>query len=132
MKTKKTTSKKASTKTTSKFKNKKVTLQSQDHKGNPITVTFDSMGEYKRWLVLFGDFRAGRISMLRRQVRYRLFSACGNTVCRYVADFVYMKNGRLVVEDFKSAHTAKLPMYRLKKKWLKADYGIEILESYRA
>ena len=45
-----------------------------------------------------------------------------------MAFFTYILNGKLVVEDVKSEWTAKLPMYRLKKRWMKAEYGIDITE----
>ena len=44
----------------------------------------------------------------------------------YVADFVYKdRDGRQVVEDAKGVHT---PVYRLKKRWMLAEHGIEIVE----
>jgi hypothetical protein len=52
----------------------------------------------------------------------------GVIVCRYVADFVFIRDGRRVVEDVKSAFTKTLPMYRLKKRLVRAALGIEISE----
>jgi hypothetical protein len=46
-------------------------------------------------------------------------------VCTYRADFTYLEDGRLVVEDAKGWRTE---MYLLKRKWLKAEYGIEVRE----
>ena len=44
----------------------------------------------------------------------------------YKADFRYMQDGELIVEDVKGMKT---PIYNLKKKMIKAIYGIEILET---
>lgn len=55
-------------------------------------------------------------------------TANGIKICVYIADYIYIENGRSVVEDVKSAFTAKLPVYRLKKKLLSALLGIEIRE----
>ncbi len=51
----------------------------------------------------------------------------GVIVCRYVADFVYIRDGRRVIEDVKSSFTKMLPVYRLKKRLL-AAVGLEINE----
>jgi hypothetical protein len=90
-------------------------------------VKWDSEREYVRWLVLFEWFSKGLISHLRRQVKYKI-THNNEFICVYKADFVYVRNGSLVVEDVKSDFTAKLPVYRLKKKLMKAHYGIEITE----
>ncbi len=53
----------------------------------------------------------------------------GKQICSYIADFVVTyANGRVEVVDVKSAFTAKLPVYRLKKKLVEAVYGITIIE----
>ncbi len=69
---------------------------------------------------------AGSIQGLRRQVRIPIVWN-GIRVCMYVADFVFVRGGRRVVEDVKSAFTKTLPVYRLKKKML-AALGITIEE----
>lgn len=46
----------------------------------------------------------------------------------YVADFVYMENGKQVVEDVKSDITRANPVYKIKKKMLMYVHGIEITE----
>lgn len=90
-------------------------------------VRFDSAKEARRWAELQLLERCGAISDLRRQVRFPLV-VNGETVCVYVADAVYTDGGKQVVEDVKSAHTRKLPVYRLKAKLMAAVYGIEIRE----
>ncbi len=97
--------------------------------GNKKTVAdgivFDSGKEARRWQELR---IAPGIGDLERQVRYDI---CINNVhvCSYVADFVYTTgDGKRVVEDVKSEATRKLPVFRLKKKLMKAVLGIEITE----
>lgn len=90
-------------------------------------VKFGSRKEANRYQALTVLLGAGIINDLRLQVPYKLF--CGDVVvCKYVADFVYfdtLKNSS-IVEDVKGFKT---PVYRLKKKIMKACYGIDILET---
>lgn len=88
---------------------------------------FDSRKEAKRYLELLPRWRAGEIQALDLQKRIRLI-VNGIVVCTYVADFAYIEKGKRVVEDVKSRITRKLPVYILKKKLLKAIYGVEIME----
>lgn len=67
------------------------------------------------------------ISELKHQVPFS-FELNGILICRYFADFTYIENGKLVVCDIKSKITAKIPMYVLKKKMMRAFHNIEILE----
>jgi hypothetical protein len=90
-------------------------------------VKWDSRKELARWRLLWDRQQRGQISQLRRQVRFGLV-VNGVHVCDYVADAVYVEAGRRVVEDTKSAFTRKLPVYRLKRKLMKAVHGIEIRE----
>jgi hypothetical protein len=90
-------------------------------------ITFDSQREAARWLELKALESAGAIAALRRQVRIPIV-VNGVRVCVYVADFTYVERGRRVIEDVKSSFTRKLPVYRLKKKLVKAACGIEIIE----
>lgn len=46
-------------------------------------------------------------------------------MCTYRADFTYLADGQLVVEDAKGHRTE---MYLLKRKWLEAEYGITVRE----
>ncbi len=68
---------------------------------------------------------AGLITDLRLQVPYQI-TVNGKRVCRYVADFVYIENGKEVVEDVKGMKT---PVYNLKKKLMEAVFGVVILET---
>lgn len=89
-------------------------------------IKFDSKKEARRYKELLILQLAGNIKDLKLQ---QSFSLLVNQieVCRYVADFVYFDNekGKQVVEDVKGFKTR---MYILKKKLMKAVYGIEILE----
>lgn len=94
-------------------------------------ITFDSKGEAQRWMFLRMMERRGVIRELNNQVTFNI-SYDTKKICKYVADFVYLKDGKRVVEDFKSSAT-RTPVYRLKKKLLSVMYGVEIKEvdSYR-
>lgn len=89
-------------------------------------ITFDSKREAERYDELQLLVRAGQIHGLRLQPSWDLH-VMGVKVARYVADFSYhvWAEGPVVVEDVKGMRT---PMYRLKAKMLKAEYGIEIRE----
>lgn len=91
-------------------------------------IWFQSKKEGERWAVLVSLLRAGRISCLTRQRRFKL-KVNGHLVCTYVADFVYIEAGRQVVEDVKSPVSRKLQPYPIKKKMMMAIYGIEIKET---
>ena len=85
---------------------------------------FDSKAELARYLELRRQQTAGLISSLIRQ-REIPITVNGVTVCRYVADFYYVRDGREVYEDVKGFRTAT---YSLKKRLLSAFLGIEIDE----
>jgi hypothetical protein len=88
---------------------------------------FDSMKERDRYISLRYLVGTGDITELECQVSFRLESD-DKKICDYVADFVYRRNGEMIVEDVKSAMTRRLAVYRLKKKLLLAQYKIEIKE----
>jgi hypothetical protein len=91
-------------------------------------VTFDSKREARRWQELKLLERAGEISRLERQVKFPL-TVEGHLIANYTADFQYYttKPKARVVEDVKGGGTLKLPAFVLKKKLMKAIYGIELL-----
>lgn len=102
----------------SKYGNRKVTLNG---------VTFDSQHEAQRYLVLDLARRQGQISELAVHPRYRL-EVNGKLVCGFWPDFQYVnREGKLVVEDAKSAPT-KTRAYRIKVKLFKALYGHDVVE----
>jgi hypothetical protein len=98
----------------------------------PFVRAFDSTGEYTRYVELTRLENSGQIYELHRQVDYPLV-VNARVICHYVADFVYrdIETDDIVVEDFKSRPTMT-PVYRLKKKLMKAIHGIEIKESMDA
>lgn len=93
----------------------------------PDGQVFDSVKEYHRWGCLRLLERAGRISDLKRQVKFELIpKQKGERACYYIADFTYYEDGNLVVEDCKGYKTE---VYRLKKKLLLWVHGIRITET---
>jgi len=46
--------------------------------------------------------------------------------CSYVADYVYKRDGKMIVEDCKGFRT---DAYVIKRKWMLDKYGIRILET---
>lgn len=94
-------------------------------------ITFDSRRESDRYLVLKGMEEDGAIEDLRRQVRYELvpaFDVDGRHYqpVFYVADFVYVEDGKEVVEDVKGVRT---DVYKLKSKLFARRYGMSIRET---
>lgn len=94
---------------------------------SPDGQVFDSVKEFHRWGVLKLLERAGKISDLKRQVKYELIPKQeGERACTYIADFVYYENGKLVVEDSKGFKT---DAYKIKKKLMLWVHGIRIKET---
>lgn len=89
-------------------------------------ITFDSKKEAKRYLELKAMEKVGAIQKLQLQVPFVLIekSKYGRSI-KYVADFVYNKNGSKIVEDVKGVKT---PVYKLKKRLMAEKYGIMIQE----
>jgi hypothetical protein len=91
-------------------------------------VRFDSAKEARRWAILQALERDGLIAELRRQVPFDLHAPGGQKVATYWADATYIEDGKLVVEDVKSPPTRKKETYQIKRRWLLAEYGVEIRE----
>lgn len=89
-------------------------------------IRFHSRREAERYGNLKLLLRCKEIANLRLQVEYPI-KVNDQHVCTYIADFVYddLATGQEVVEDAKGMST---PVYRLKKKLLKATQGINIIE----
>lgn len=87
---------------------------------------FDSQRECDRYEELRMEMMAGTITLLDVHPRFVL-SANEQVVGHYTADFSYFRNGDFVVEDVKSRPT-RTEAYRLRKKLVKALYGVEIRE----
>lgn len=109
---------------------------------------FDSLKERSRWNELNLLQRAGNITDLQRQVKFvliptqyeryeRYSKKTGKRLkdgirvvekeCSYWADFVYMKDGKKVVEDTKSEAT-KTKDYIIKRKLMLWVHNIRIKE----
>lgn len=94
-------------------------------------IEFDSAREAKRYTRLRALEEEGEIRHLRLQVPFELVPSfdCDGVKyreMRYVADFVYVRDGKVVVEDCKGFKT---PEYKLKKKLMAYVNHINIEES---
>lgn len=89
-------------------------------------IRFASKKEARRYEELKLLKRAGAIDMVGMQPKFPL-EVNGQLICTYIADFQYLdvKSQKVVTEDCKGMKT---PVYRLKKKLMKAIHGIEIKE----
>lgn len=87
-------------------------------------IEFDSKKEAARYQELKIMEKAGIISELKLQVVHDL-SVNAVHVCKYIADFTYIRDNRRVTEDVKGMKTI---IYKMKKKLMKAIYNIEIQE----
>lgn len=111
----------------SKYGNVKTQRQAEE------PITFDSQKEARRYDELLLELKAGLIRNLRLQPQYTLQESYktydGKRVraIRYVADFSYIRNGALVVEDVKSKAT-KTAQYQMKRKMMLERFGIEVEE----
>jgi hypothetical protein len=90
-------------------------------------IVFASKAEARRYGELKLAELSGSVSALELQPKFPLI-VNGKKISTYIADFRYIENGRTVVEDVKGVRT---PVYRLKKKMVEAQYGIEIVEVAR-
>ncbi len=106
----------------SKYRNKKIVIDGEK---------FDSERESERWQDLLILQHIGEIKDLRRQVKFELqpsYKKNGKTIraITYIADFTYLLNGKLIVEDSKGYRTE---VYKLKKKLFEYKYpDLEIKE----
>jgi len=89
-------------------------------------ITFASKKEAGRYQDLKLLLKAGEITDLVLQPKFPLV-VNGHKIGSYIADFQYKANGETVVEDVKSEAT-KTPVYRLKKRLMKALLNVEIKE----
>ena len=96
-------------------------------------IRFDSKREAARYQELYQLWKAGVIKDLKLQHAFVLqdgFTTPDGERIRaieYRADFTYMQDGELVVEDVKSKAT-KTPVYEIKRKMLADRYGLSVRE----
>lgn len=88
---------------------------------------YDSQKEANRAYQLKLMEKAGKIQNLRQQIHFLLqewfrYNGKAERKIEYVADFVYDKDGKMIVEDVKSPITKKNPVYRIKRKLLLNRY----------
>lgn len=123
-----------------KYGNKKIVIDG---------ITFDSTKEGKRYIVLKQAERDGLISELTLQPRWELLPAkkeryvkhlktkdkiCERTVMlpiHYTADFSYVKDGLLVVEDVKSSPKLLSRDVPLRLKMMKYFHDIDVRLVYK-
>ncbi len=100
-------------------------------------IHFSSKAEAKRFGELMLELRAGMIAGLELQPRFELetyfstepesnFCREGRMIKigRYVADFRYVRQGKIIIEDVKGG--ADTPLSAWKRKHAEAQYGIKI------
>ena len=125
------------------------------YKNTPVEydgINFDSKREAMRYAELKLLERAGKITYLRRQVKFELIPAQYEAVerwsdktgkrlkdgkrllekeCSYIADFVYCMDGRRVVEDvkgYRDPQSAGYAKFVIKRKLMLYVHGIKIQE----
>lgn len=110
----------------SKYRNRKTVLDG---------ITFDSKREAARYQELKALAARGVIEDFRHQAPFVLAPGVrfsdekrAKPALRYVADFAYKLDGRLVVEDVKSKVTAGAAAYRIKRHLMLSVHGIEVKE----
>lgn len=95
---------------------------------------FDSVKERNIYLILLDKVKKGEIWNLERQVKFELQPHYRNKqgkmekAINYIADFTYYDSKGYHVVDVKSAITRKDKVYRIKKKMLGYQKGIDIEE----
>ena len=123
-----------------KYRNKKVSFQGEE---------FDSKREMQRYLVLKDAESKGVIQNLQKQVKFELIPKIEEDVVihlktkdkiqrktiqqpiTYKADFVYEKDGVMVVEDVKISDYLLPKDYILKEKLFRWKYGFSIKRVYK-
>jgi glycine/D-amino acid oxidase-like deaminating enzyme len=113
-----------------KYRNKKVVVAT-----DAGSITFDSTKESRRYHELMLLQKRGEITRLELQPTFPLVVGgvpirdSRGVVRKYKADFRYLiRPGRIVVEDVKSAITAKDKVYRLKMDIMRAAYPDVVIE----
>lgn len=109
-----------------KFRAKKVEFQGK---------TFDSKKECERFIYLNQLQKNGKIQNLIWQKKFEVIPALrdGGVVVErpvyYIADFVYTKDGKLIVEDVKGCKSGSAyRIFAIKRKLMLQRYGIRVRE----
>ena len=107
----------------SKFKNVKTEIDG---------LQFGSKAEAKRYRVLAVYQQCNIISGLKTQVKYELIpkqrreDGSLERACSYLADFEYIEEGKLIIEDVKGGKST--PEFIIKRKLMLEKHGITIRE----
>lgn len=94
-------------------------------------ITFDSILEARRYIILKSRLEAGTISDLRLQPHYTImegYKDLSGTYIRpvqYIADFSYIEDGKRIVEDTKGVRTEA---YAIKRKLVRDRFGLDVIE----
>lgn len=114
-------------------------------------IAFDSKKEAMRYIELLTLEKAGQITNLQRQCEFELIPAqyetferygktgnrlkdgrkCVEKAVKYIADFVYVENGKTIVEDvkgYRNPQSAGYAKFVLKRKMMLYFQGIKIKE----
>ena len=123
-----------------KYKNEKVEFDG---------IKFDSKRERDRYIVLKNAEEKGTISELKLQPAFILVPAiyhdeevqlktkiktvrkCDQLPITYKADFSYIKDGKLTVEDVKGSEYMITEVFKIKEKLMFAIHGIKIKRVYK-
>lgn len=105
-------------------KSKKITIDGK---------AWDSTAEYERFINLSQMQKGGLITDLQTQVKFELVksikysdSSRAKPALRYVADFSYIQDGKLVIEDIKGTMLENDPVFKIKRHLMLAIHGIEV------
>lgn len=107
----------------SKYKNVKTEIDG---------LQFGSKAEAKRYKVLSVYQKCNIISDLKTQVKYELIpkqrrdDGTQERECSYLADFEYIEDGKLIIEDVKGGKST--PEFIIKRKLMLDKYGITVKE----
>lgn len=100
-------------------------------------ITFDSKKEASRYKELKLLEQLGDIEQLETHVKFVLIPSqkCEGKViereCSYIADFVYMENGEVIVEDvkgYRDASSAGYAKFVIKRKLMLYKFGLRVKE----
>lgn len=103
-----------------KYHNLKVTIDG---------IKFDSKKESERYVFLKQKEALGQIENLQCHVTFPV-RYDGALLFRYIADFMYDKDGESVVEDVKGSAWTVTPVFKLKKRILAAMMNVHVREIF--
>ena len=105
-------------------------------------IKFDSKIEAARYSQLRILEKAGEIKQLELQPKFIIQQNCKiklndkvktQLMIKYIADFKYIENGKIIVEDVKSKYTSSDAQYKIKRKMLvyqQDQHGFDVFREY--